>query len=351
MEGAAPDPERGHVDWSAVLAGALIALGAAVVLTTLAAGLALAALPLGDVAGIRPVWAILAALALVVSLLGPYFLGGYIAGRMRRRSVASPQRETAMRDGVGGLAVWAIGLILSLLLAAGLVGGAVRGLANSVEAVLVEAGAAVDAVIERAGGVGGAIEDLAGKAREALPGTPELPSPQDALPESLQSGAIDYIVDRLLRPDERQSIPQIQREEIAEFRRQVAAILFQVVRSGDISSEDEGFLRRRLSELTGLAQETASARIEDAVARARDIRAEAAAKVENAKARADQLRGEAEERIAQAKEKAASLVATLRLAAVFASLLLVVSACLAAGAAWFGAIRGGRVRDRIAAGL
>jgi ABC-type branched-subunit amino acid transport system permease subunit len=43
--------------------------------------------------------------------------GGYIAGRVRR-SVAGPAEEVEIRDGVHGLAVWALAVVLGTALAA-----------------------------------------------------------------------------------------------------------------------------------------------------------------------------------------------------------------------------------------
>lgn len=74
-----------YVDWAAVFAGAVVAAGLAVVFTTFAAALGLGSVSVGEDGGISMGWLIVTALFAVISLVAANWLGGYIAGRMRRR--------------------------------------------------------------------------------------------------------------------------------------------------------------------------------------------------------------------------------------------------------------------------
>ena len=81
--GGSGDGGRGYVDWAAILAGAVIAAGTSIVLTGFAAGLGLGAISADE--GISGFGLILTAIVTAVGMAAAYMLGGYIAGRMRRR--------------------------------------------------------------------------------------------------------------------------------------------------------------------------------------------------------------------------------------------------------------------------
>ena len=67
--------------------------------------------------------AILSGLYLIIQAVVSFGVGGYIAGRTRTASVASRVSEIEHRDGLHGLAAWAVAVVLGTLLAA-LVGSA-----------------------------------------------------------------------------------------------------------------------------------------------------------------------------------------------------------------------------------
>src|SRR3546814_3872917 len=102
-----------YVEWSAVIAGAILAMAISVLLLQFgsAIGLAVAAPLRGE--GMDPAWR---TIAIGVWLLWVQLLaslsGGYLAGRMRAPVIGSTPHEMEFRDGVHGLLVWALALIV-----------------------------------------------------------------------------------------------------------------------------------------------------------------------------------------------------------------------------------------------
>lgn len=112
-----PASDRRYVDWAAVFAGAVVATGVAIVFTTFAAALGLGAISVGPDGGISIWWLVVTAFFAVLSLVAANLLGGYIAGRMRRPVEAASSDEVSVRDGINGLAVWGLGMVVSAVLA------------------------------------------------------------------------------------------------------------------------------------------------------------------------------------------------------------------------------------------
>lgn len=102
----------GYFAWGAVLAGASIALAITVVLTGFGGGVGLSY----DAEAIRQgqsAWPVfVAGLWIVLMALASSTAGGYIAGRMRGRWLASGAEEVEFRDGCQGLAVWAVSTVV-----------------------------------------------------------------------------------------------------------------------------------------------------------------------------------------------------------------------------------------------
>lgn len=105
-----------YVEWSPVFAGALLATATSVVLLQFGAAVGLAARePLtaadGTVSWIALVGGLWAVWVAVVSV----GLGGYVAGRMRSRWAGASDSQAEFRDGVHGLAVWALATLAAAI--------------------------------------------------------------------------------------------------------------------------------------------------------------------------------------------------------------------------------------------
>jgi len=108
-----------HIQWPVIVAGAVGAAGVSFTLHAFATGVGLA------VASSAPTWRdsssalwLLAGLYLLFAALAAFGIGGYIAGRMRAR-LGLDAREMEFRDGLHGLLVWALAILITGLLALG----------------------------------------------------------------------------------------------------------------------------------------------------------------------------------------------------------------------------------------
>ncbi len=117
---AAPlNAEPRYLQWTPVIAGALAATALSLILVTFAAAVGL------GVSSAAPTWRdasaalwILSGIFLILQAVLAFAFGGYIAGRLRFPLAAGPAEEVETRDGLHGLAVWALAVVLGGILAA-----------------------------------------------------------------------------------------------------------------------------------------------------------------------------------------------------------------------------------------
>jgi hypothetical protein len=114
---ATPGGPLSYIHWGPVIAGAVAAAATSFVLMTFASAIGLA------VVSPSPTWrdtsvglAILSGTWIIVVAVGSFALGGYIAGRVRSGWKTSVD-EIHFRDGIHGLLVWAIGVLIGASLA------------------------------------------------------------------------------------------------------------------------------------------------------------------------------------------------------------------------------------------
>lgn len=110
--------------WPAVIAGAIVAAGISFTLLAFGAGIGL------SVASTAPTWRdsspwlwVLSGLFLVLVALCAFGFGGYITGRMRASYRAPSLPEAEFRDGVHGIIMWGLAILLTAMV--GLMGAAV----------------------------------------------------------------------------------------------------------------------------------------------------------------------------------------------------------------------------------
>jgi hypothetical protein len=224
----------GFVEWGAVFAGALAAAAIAFVLYSFGStiGLSLVSpwpnsgLPAKVVAALAVFWA-------MASQIGSFLAGGYVAGRMRSRWSDAPPHEAEFRDGVHGLLVWALGVVIGA--------GLLIATANSLVRSGTELGARV------AGGAASAASadplgyyaDVLLRQRSASPGTPP------AIPPA------------------------------ADPRDEVLRVLQRSV-VGKVSDADRSYLALLVSQRSGLAPPEAQKRVEETLAEANRVTRETA---------------------------------------------------------------------------
>ena len=112
-----------HVQWSSIVLGALAATALSFILVTFGATVGL------GVTSTAPTWRdtsaalwILSGIYLIIQAVLSFAVGGYIAGRVRS-GLAANTEETETADGLHGLGVWALAVVMGAVLA-GLIGGA-----------------------------------------------------------------------------------------------------------------------------------------------------------------------------------------------------------------------------------
>ena len=320
--------DRPYVDWAAVFAGTVVAVGVAVVMTTFAAALGLGAVSVDEDGGVSWTWLVVTALFVLVSMIAAHALGGYIAGRMRRPIGSGGRDEVTVRDGINGLTVWGLGMVVSAVMAGSIIGGGVRA-----------AGGAVQTAVEATGSAIGGVAQGAGQAAA--------PALQDMMPDGM-GNPLDYITDTLLRPDGQspgQTLQQDAEAQMSADQRQLVGILANVVRTGEIPDEDRDWLRQQVALRTGLSETEVDARVNQAVERAQAIRAEAEQRLNEVRAEAERLKTEAQARLDEARDKAAEAAETARITGILSAFLLAAASLIAAAAAYMAAVRGGRDRD------
>lgn len=300
--------EGSYVDWAAIFAGAIVAAAIAAIFTAFGAALGLSAISAEPGEGSFNFAIILSAVWFVITLVASYVTGGYIAGRMRRRVDTATADEVSVRDGINGLVVWGVGMLV----------GAVM-LTNAATSTISAAGSAAQTMVTAAGSAAGGAAQGAMSAAGAM------------MPDSAMADPMAFVTDTLLRA------PTVDpaATPTADLARETSAILGNVLTTGEISDPDRAYLESAVAARSGLTPTEVSTRVDTAIEAAKTARAEA-------------------EQLAEtAKQTAIDVAETARISAVLTAFLLAASALVAAAAATVGAVRGGVHRDegRVFGGL
>jgi hypothetical protein len=215
------------VSWSAIFVGAVIACAASLILLAVGSALGFAsASPWPGSGASVTTFTVMTAIWLIVVQWVASGIGGYLTGRLRTKWVRTHTHEVFFRDTAHGFATWAL---------ATLIGTAV--LASAVGSVM-SAGASAASTI-----VGGAAESAA-----------------DAASSSVSA----YDVDTLFR-----SARIEESSEAADPRAQTTRILAKSVTSGELPAADRAYLAELIAARTGIPNEEAQKRVDEAVAQIR----------------------------------------------------------------------------------
>ena len=107
---------RSHLDWPAVIAGAVVVSAISLVLITFGSAIGLSLTSPFDNSGMSAVGlAIALGLWLVWVQISSFMAGGYVTGRMRRRAYDASEHESDVRDGMHGLGMWGMGVLIGAL--------------------------------------------------------------------------------------------------------------------------------------------------------------------------------------------------------------------------------------------
>lgn len=280
-------PDRKYLEWTPVLAGALVASALSFVLFTFGAaiGLSLVSPVAGQSYGR---WAV--AIAMLWTLVVPitsFLVGGYLAGRMRPAWDNADTDEVEFRDGVHGLLVWAVSITI----------GAV--LAFMAAAATAQVGASVATATahpsDRAAIFSPAVDSLfRGTTVAQAPAATARPADTPAQPSANVARAS----------------PSTVQQRSPDVRDEAARILAASVVAGQLTATDREYLVQAVSQRAGVPPEEAEKRVDEAYASA--VRAAEAA----------------------------------RKATVLAALMTATALMIGLAAAWYAAQRGGHHRDQ-----
>ena len=236
------------VEWGPVLAGAALAAALSFVLLTFGTAIGLTATSPWPGSGLSAkVIASLAIFWAMAQQIGTFMVGGYVAGRLRSSWTGSSD-EVEFRDGLHGGLVWAVGVVVGAAL------------------LMATAGAAT-----RAGG------EIAGKAITSASAT---------------SDPTDLVLDTMLRPTTVAQAgaapapatppaagaaatgPRARAATAAnttdEQRAEISRVLAASVAKGSLSPPDRTYLAQLVAQRTGLSQQEAERRVDEAVTAARE---------------------------------------------------------------------------------
>jgi hypothetical protein len=266
------------VEWGSVLAGAVLAAAISFVLLTFGAAIGLSAASPWPNSGVSAkVIASLAVFWAMAQQIGAYIAGGYVAGRMRSRWHETGH-EAEFRDGLHGGLVWAVGVVLTAAL-----------------------------LLSAVGSVAKTGTEVAGQTAAAYAAS--------------TSNPMDAVLDTMVRPTTGAAAPtpgagaaaapapRMRAASGDENRAEMSRMIAGSVASGSLSTTDRAYLAQLVAQRSGISQQEAERRVDDAITAARRA--------------ADQAR------------RAGILTGFVTAAGLILSL----------GAAWWAAMRGGHHRD------
>jgi len=293
-------PGSSYVEWSAIIAGAVVASAIIVLMTAFGSAIGLSLV--SPYHGSSPaLFYVALALWFTWITVSSFVAGGYLAGRLRRPIDGATQHEVHVRDGAHGLVVWALAVVVGTSLATFSLSSAVTTLSLSSAAK---------------GGADVAKPSAAGMAPNA----------------GLSLDPMGYEIDALFRSDAALAPPRSAPTgknasagggaattggaALETPREEVSRILAMTAANGALSKEDRAYLAHVLASRAGLSQADAEKRL-DALS----------------------------ERMNASAEKIRAATEIARKSGILLAFLATASMVLGAAAAWWGAGVGGRHRD------
>ena len=227
--------------WAAILAGATVAVSLSVTLVTLGTGLGLASLSPWSGRGLTTgTFTVAGTIWLIVMQWLSAAAGGYIAGRLRHRWLATHTHEVFFRDTAHGLITWAVA---TLIVAAILVGSMSSVLGGGARAI---------------GGVA-----AAGGQGIAAMGHAEMPGARDPEGPAMDpSGA--YNLDKLFRSNSPGNAPDQSGmgPRGGDSRGEVIHIAANAALNGAVNDEDRTYLATLVASKTGVSTDEAQKRVD-----------------------------------------------------------------------------------------
>jgi hypothetical protein len=234
------------VSWASIVAGSIAAAAVALLLLALGSGVGFSSISAWPGRGISATtFGVASAVWLIVVQWLSSALGGYLAGRLRTKSVGVHTDEVFFRDTAHGFLSWALSLVIGVALLAAATSWAAGEAARGASAVT--AGAA-SGLAQGASDQGGASADPLG-----------------------------YLVDTLFRS------PNPANENPADTRVEIIRLLATDLKNGDVPDNDKAYLVQLVSARAGLSQGDAETRVNDVINKAKAVAATARQEAEAAR--------------------------------------------------------------------
>jgi hypothetical protein len=243
-------PPDSHIDWPGVFVGVVIALAMSWLLLTFGSAVGLIAVsPYTFTAETGATLTIAAAVWFALAQIYSLSVGAYIAARLRPRAEGPNGDELTFRDGVSGLTVWALSIVLGLVLAGLVTLSAARTGAEAAGAAAsaargMDAGYVVDLLFRPA--TANAAEAQAQPA-QAQPTPAPAAAEQDAPP----------VTQQVVQPIDENT------------RTIVSRIVTQALADGQINANDRTYVAQLIAERTGMTRQQAEQRIDQVIADAK----------------------------------------------------------------------------------
>jgi hypothetical protein len=262
---------KSGASWGAILAGAVVAVSLSLVLLTLGAGLGFASVSPWAGHGLSATgFTVAGTIWLIVTQWLSAAAGGYVAGRLRQRWLATHVHEVFFRDTAHGLVTWGVAtLFVAAVLASSLTG-------------LVSGGA------RAAGGIASA----GGQAMASMgPAMGHTDGPGDRGPMGVEAGGPGgaYNLDKLLRTNSAATPDSgAPGRKGPDVRGEVMHIAANAATTGSVSDEDRTYLANLIAANTGISADEAQKRVDAYIQSVNDATAKAKAAADAARKAAAQ---------------------------------------------------------------
>ncbi len=299
-------PTLGAVSWGAILAGATAAAAASLILFVLGTGLGLSSVSPWARSGISgTTFGLTTILWITLTSLVASAIGGYIAGRLRVRWLATHVDEVYFRDTAHGFLAW--------------------GLATLATATLLTS--VISSIISGAAQVGATVAgNIAGGATAATAAAATTATQNDAADGSANNQLMSYFVDTLFRRGATTDATSLTNTappagDTPEAKAELARIFANGIATGSLPQEDIRYAGRTISQQTNLSQAEAEKRVTDTF---------------NA----------VQQKMREAETAARTAADQARKVSAYGSLWLFISLLIGAFVASLAAVYGGRQRDQ-----
>jgi len=236
------------VSWAAIIAGAVVAVGASLILLALGSGLGFAAVsPWADHGVSAATFTVTTAIWLIVTQWISAGLSGYLTGRLRTRWIGTHSHEVFFRDTAHGLVTWAVATVV----AAALVGASVLSMA------------------------GGAVHIASTAASASAQGM------MSGASASMASYGTDKLFRSVASTDGAQSVQ--------DLRVEAGHIIAHAMSAGSVPDADRTYLANLIVAKTGLSQADAQTRVDEWVSVGMEAETQAKATAEATRKAASQV--------------------------------------------------------------